>query len=264
MKQVRRNLIVLAVLAAVCLYGITLYPHSALVPSGGSLEPPSTVHVLGTDNLGTDIFAQISRGFYLSLSIGIATAALSFAAGGILGVWSGYCGGKADLVISFLINIFLSVPQLPVMIVIGAFWGQSVFNIIWLIAAFSWAPIAKQVRAKVISVKNREYTVLARSFGAGPWYLVRKHMLGEVLPLLLVNSIAVTGKAIVQEASLAYLGLSDPLAKSWGLMIQKASSFSGIYFTDYWKWWLIPPVVMLVSTILCLRMLSRAVERCLT
>lgn len=112
------------------------------------------------------------------------------------------------------------------MIVIGAFWGQSIWNIILLISAFSWASIAKQVRAKVKSVKNRKYVVLAESFGASPWYIVRTHMMGEVLPLLSVNSIAVTGKTIIQESSLAYLGLSDPLAKSWGLMIQNASSFT--------------------------------------
>ena len=260
MKQIRRYLIVLAVLALACLYGLTLYPHSPVLPSGGSLEAPSALHFLGTDNLGIDIFAQLSKGFYLSMMTGVITAFLSFLAGGILGVLSGYRGGRTDWVISFMINVFLAVPQLPVMIVIGAFWGQSIWNIIWIISAFSWAPIAKMVRAKVMSVRKREYTVLAKSYGAGPWYIVRKHMLGEVFPLLLVNSIAVTGKTIVQESSLAYLGLSDPLAKSWGLMIQKAASFSGIYFTEYWKWWLVPPVAMLVVTILCLRLLSQAAE----
>lgn len=259
-KRVRWYLGCLAVMAVICLYGLTLYPHSPVIPSGASLEAPSAVHYLGTDNLGIDIFAQISKGFYLSLTIGVVTAAISFIVGGVLGILSGYCGGRADLAISFLINVFVAVPQLPVMIVIGAFWGQSIWNVIGIISAFSWAAIAKQVRAKVMSVKNREYTVLAKSYGAGPWYIVRKHMLGEVLPLLLVNSIAVTGRTIVQEASLSYLGLSDPLAKSWGLMIQKASAFSGIYFTDYWKWWLVPPVVMLVATILCLRMLAQAAE----
>lgn len=102
------------------------------------------------------------------------------------------------------------------MIVIGAFWGQSTWNIILIVSAFSWASIAKQVRAKVMSVRNRNYVVLARSYGAGPWYIVRKHMLGEIFPPLLVNAVAVTGRTIIQESSLAYLGLSDPLAKSWG------------------------------------------------
>ncbi|SCH40848.1 Probable D%2CD-dipeptide transport system permease protein ddpC [uncultured Clostridium sp.] len=261
MKQIRRYLVVLCLLAAISLYGLTAYPHSPVRSSGGSLEPPSAVHLLGTDNLGIDIFAQLSKGFYLSMATGVTTAACSFAVGGTLGIWSGYCGKRADAVISFITNVFLAVPQLPIMIVIGAFWGQSIWNIILIISAFSWASIAKQVRAKVKSVKNRKYVVLAESFGASPWYIVRTHMMGEVLPLLSVNSIAVTGKTIIQESSLAYLGLSDPLAKSWGLMIQNASSFTGIYFTDYWKWWLIPPVMMLVITILSLRLLAHGLEQ---
>lgn len=260
MKRIRRYFILLLLLAAVCLYGLTLYPHSPVKSSGASLEAPSAIHFLGTDNLGIDIFAQLSKGFYLSMMTGVTAAACSFTAGGLFGVCAGYCGKRTDAVLSFITNVFLSVPQLPVMIVIGAFWGQSIWNIILIVSAFSWASIAKQVRAKVMSVKNRKYVVLAKSYGASPWYIVRKHMLGEILPLLLVNAAAVTGRTIIQESSLAYLGLSDPLAKSWGLMIQNASSFTGIYFTDYWTWWLIPPVTMLVLTILCLRLLSQALE----
>jgi peptide/nickel transport system permease protein len=78
--------------------------------------------------------------------------------------------------------------------------------------------------------------------------------------LLVVNALGVIGKTIRQEAALAYLGLSDPLAKSWGLMINRASGFSGIYFTDYWKWWLIPPVLSLLVTILLTRLLARTME----
>ena len=85
-------------------------------------------------------------------------------------------------------------------------------------------------------------------------------MLRELLPLLAVNSIGVIGMAIVQESSLAFLGLSDPLAKSWGLMISRAKSFSGIFFTDFWKWWLLPPVLSLIGSTLCLRMLAKALE----
>ena len=154
----------------------------------------------------------------------------------------------------------LSIPQLPVMIVVGAFFGQSTWNIIWIIAAFSWAPIAKQLRAKTISVKNARYIKLAKSFGGSSFYIIRRHMLSELMPLLTVNSLGVIGSAIVQESSLAFLGLSDPLAKSWGLMIARARAFPGIFFTEFWKWWLIPPVAALIASTLCLRLLARALE----
>ena len=164
------------------------------------------------------------------------------------------------MAVEFLINIFLSVPQLPIMIVIGAFWGQSQLNIILIIAAFSWAPIAKQVRSRVMSIRKSEYLILAKSYGGSLWYLFRVHMSREVLPLLLINALGVMGRAIVQEASLAFLGLSDPLAKSWGLMIARCTAFRGIYFTDYWHWWLLPPVISLVLSVLLLRMLAKAFE----
>jgi peptide/nickel transport system permease protein len=193
--------------------------------------------------------------------IGLLSSAISFVLGGCLGIVAGYRGGGVDDAVSFLISVFLCVPQLPVMIVAGAFWGQSLLNVVWIIGAFSWAPIAKIMRAKTRSIKARKYIVLAESFGGATAYIIKTHMLRELAPLLAVNALAVAGRAIVQEAAVAYLGLSDPLAKSLGLMISKASGFPGIYFTEYWKWWLLSPVVTLISMILCLRLLSRALER---
>ena len=102
--------------------------------------------------------------------------------------------------------------------------------------------------------------VLAERYGGTAFYIIRTHMMPELLPLLLVNALGVIGKTIRQEAALAYLGLSDPLAKSWGLMINRASGFSGIYFTEYWKWWLLPPVFVLIFTILLTRLLARTLE----
>lgn len=261
MKKVNAYLIIFSILTLFFLYGAYIYPHSAILPSGLSLEAPNINHIFGTDNLGIDIYSQISSGFFRSMSIGIVTAIFATIIGGLLGILSGYIGGTIDHITVFLINIFLSVPQLPVMIVIGAFFGQSTLNIIFIIAAFSWAQIAKQIRAKVISIKNMEYVKLAESFGGTPLYIIMKHLSRELIPLLMINGLAVIGRAIIQESSLAYLGLSDPIAKSWGLMISKATAFSGIYFSEFWKWWLIPPILALICSVLTLRLLSRALEQ---
>lgn len=266
MKKIRRHgemrilLVFLLILTAIFIYGEVFYPHSPEIPSGASLEAPSLAHILGTDNLGIDIFAQISRGYFSCMFMGIMSAILAFFAGGILGTAAGYKGGTTDHVITFLINVFLCIPQLPILIVLGAFFGQSIWNIIVIISLFSWAPIAKQIRAKTMSVKERKYVVLAERYGGTAFYIIRTHMMPELLPLLLVNALGVIGKTIRQEAALAYLGLSDPLAKSWGLMINRASGFSGIYFTEYWKWWLLPPVFALMITILLTRLLARTLE----
>ena len=263
-KVLRFYIIVLIILSIIFSFGVFIYPHSGLKPSGDSLERPSISHILGTDDLGIDIFAQISRGFFASMFIGICTAGISFIIGGVMGVLSGYAGGKVDFLISFFINLFLSIPQLPVMIVIGSFLGQSIFNVITIVALFSWASIAKVVRAKTIQIKDSDYVKLARSYGGGFIYIFKTHMLNDLLPILLINSLFVINRAIIQEASLAFLGLSDPMSKSWGLMIQKVTSFSGIYFTDYWTWWLIPPLICIVVIIFCIRMISREAEKIIT
>ncbi len=242
------------------LFGVLFYPHSGTLPSGDSLEAPSAQHLLGTDNLGVDIYSQISQGFFRSMLIGLSAAALTFLLAGSLGISAGYLGGGFDTVVSFLINLLLSVPQLPVMILVGAIFGQSMGNIIVILALFSWAPIAKQLRAKTISMRNMPYIRLAKSYGGKHFYLICRHMLPELLPLLLVNALGIIGMAIVQEASLAFLGLSDPLAKSWGLMISRARAFPGIFFTDFWKWWLLPPVMSLIASTLSLRSLAKALE----
>lgn len=261
MKKYGVSLILFTILVLVFLYGITLYPHSTNVPTGASLEAWSSDHWLGTDNLGVDVFAQISAGFFHSMTIGIAVALLAFVVGGILGVTAGYLGGAVDNIIAFLINVFLSVPQLPIMIVIGAFFGQKTSNIILILATFSWAQIAKQVRAKTISISEKNYVLLAKSYGGTVFYVLKTHLFRHIFPLLLITSLGVVGRAIIQESSLAFLGLSDPTATSWGMMMAKALGFSGIYFTEFWKWWLLSPVLALVLSVLCLRLLAKKLEQ---
>ena len=195
-----------------------------------------------------------------SLGIGLAAAAFTFAVGGGLGILAGFAGGWADALISFLIQVLLAIPQLPVMIVIGAFLGQSTWNLVWIIAAFSWAPVARQMRAKTISIRRRDYVQMARLYGGGTWYLIRTHIGHELWPLLTINALAVVGRAILQESSLAFLGLSDPLARSWGMMIARAVDFPGLYRTDFWTWWLLPPVGALVLSTLLLRLLVGGLE----
>lgn len=242
-------------------WGALVWPCSPTQPSGASLEAPGAAHWLGTDDLGIDIYAQLSRGFFASMGLGLACGLLTALIGGGLGMLAGYRDGAVAAAVEFAETVFLSVPQLPVLIVLGAFWGQDRRLVIGLIAAFSWAPVARQTAAKTRSAAQRTYVRAAKSWGAGSGYILKNHLAAEVLPVVLVGALAVVGKAILQESALAYLGLADPTAKSWGLMINRASRFAGIYFTDYWKWWLAAPVAALLLTILFTRLLARWLEQ---
>lgn len=259
-KSLLPPLMLLMLLALIFLWGVTLYPWDAALPSGESLQPPSATHWLGTDNLGVDVFAQISAGFFRSMGIGAMTALCTFLLGGGLGITAGLAGGWVDDAIGLLIQVFLSIPQLPVMIVLGAFLGQSTWNIIWILCLFYWAPVAKVLREKTRSVCRRPYVSMARVYGGGLFYLIRTHLAGDLLPLLSVSALGVVGKAILQESSLAFLGLSDPLARSWGLMIARATQFPGIYRTHFWLWWLLSPVLAMILSTLLLRLTVQAIQ----
>lgn len=258
-KRIKLYIGALMLLMLIFLFGVTLYAHSPFKPSGKSLEAPSIQHILGTDDLGIDIFAQISYGYFSSIFMGICVCLTAFAVGGIAGIGAGFIK-SADMGISFLINIFLSVPQLPIIILGGFFFGSSLLNVVIIIAMFSWAPVAKIMRAKTLEIKNSDYVKMVKSYGGGFWYILRNHMAKALTPLLLINSVNILSKAIVMEATLSFFGLGNPVNKSWGMMISRAMGFKGIYMLPFWKWWLLPCVICLILVVFLLRMMIREYE----
>ena len=240
---------------------ITLYPPQKI--TGDSLEAPGSVHILGTDELGMDIWSQICYGARMSLTIGLAVAFISGFGGGALGVLAGYIGGHADQTLMRIIDVTMALPSFPLLIVISAFLGPSVLNVILILVLFSWAKPARIARSQTLAIKKNSYIIAARNYGAGPFYILRKHIFPEVMPVLFVLVIGISSHAIIAEAGLAFLGLGDPTSKSWGMMLNSATSFRSIYFTPYWQWWLLPPLFMLIILLLCLAFISRDMERIL-
>jgi peptide/nickel transport system permease protein len=240
---------------------ISGYPPGEI--TGDSLERPGSAHILGTDELGMDIWAQICYGARMSLLIGLAVACIAGFGGGAIGILAAYKGGLADQALMRVIDVTMALPSLPLLIVISAFMGPSIVNVIIILVLFSWARPARIARSQTLSVKTHAYIIAARNYGASSWYLLRRHIFPEVLPILLVLVIGITSHAIVAEAGLAFLGLGDPTSKSWGMMLNYATGFRSIYFTPYWQWWLVPPLLALISLLLCLAFISRDLERVL-
>ncbi|WP_243685396.1 ABC transporter permease [Methanosarcina barkeri] len=240
---------------------ITIYPPQKI--TGDSLEPPGPGHILGTDELGLDIWSQICYGARMSLTIGLAVAVIAGFGGGALGILAGYIGGHVDQGLMRVIDVTMALPSFPLLIVISAFLGPSILNVILILVIFSWAKPARIARSQTLSLKNNNYIIAARNYGAKPFYLLRRHIFPEVLPVLFVLVIGISSHAIIAEAGLAFLGLGDPTSKSWGMMLNHATSFRSIYFTPYWKWWLLPPLFMLIFLLLCLAFISRDMERIL-
>ncbi len=238
---------------------LTLHPYD--IPSGIALAPPSQAHWLGTDDLGIDLWAQLGYGARISIIVGFGTALLAGMGGSIIGIFSGYIGGLTDKFIMRITDMMIALPDFPMMIVLGAFFGPSLKNIIIVLALFSWTVPARIVRSKILSVKQENYVTVAKSYGAGFWHLTLKHFLPNILPLVMVSVIRLVSKAIVAEAGLAFLGLGDPTSKSWGLILNHAINFRGIYFTDYWKWWVVSPIVAITFLVAAIAFISRDIEK---
>lgn len=240
---------------------ITIYPPQMI--TGDSLEAPGPEHILGTDELGMDIWSQICYGARMSLTIGLAVAFIAGFGGGAIGILAGYMGGYIDQGLMRVIDVTMALPSFPLLIVISAFLGPSILNVILVLVLFSWAKPARIARSQTLSLKKNNYIIAAQNYGAKPVYLLWRHIFPEVMPVLFVLIIGISSHAIIAETGLAFLGLGDPTSKSWGMMLNHATGFKSIYFTPYWHWWLLPPLFMLIFLLLCLAFISRDMERIL-
>lgn len=254
------SIIILILFLALGIFADLFTKHSHQIPTSESLSSPSRSHILGTDDLGIDIWAQIAFGARTSLIVGLGTALFSILLGAGLGIIAGYYGGKVDGIIMRFVDLFMVIPQLPTMIVLGGFFGPSIINIIIVLSLFSWARPARIVRSRVLSLKEENYVKVAKSYGANLYYINKKHFMPEIFPLIMVNFIRLISSAVVAEASLSFLGLGDPTNKSWGLMLNHAMSFRGIYFTDFWKWWILAPLSFIILLVLSISFISKEIE----
>ena len=248
-----------AVVCAACLPHFS-FLKSGAVPSGQALSPPSQEHWFGTDDLGIDLFASVCYGAKSSLLLSVGSAVVAAIGGSIIGMLAGYAGGIIDTLIVSIIDFFIGIPDLLLMVVLGVFLGPGLANIIFAISLVSWIMPAKIVRSEVLKIKTENYIRLSKVYGAHFWHIFAWHLWKPLFSIILVSVIKIMNKAILAEASLAYLGLGDPLSKSWGMTITRAMDFPTIYLTDFWKWWLVFPTAVMVCTVLSVAAIGRRAE----
>lgn len=234
--------------------------QSGTIPSGEALSPPSTAHWFGTDDLGIDIFASICSGAKSSLLLSLGSALVAALGGSAAGILAGYAGGVIDTIVLSIIDFFTGIPDLLLMVVLGVFLGQGLGNIIFAVSVVSWVMPAKIVRSEVLKIKTEPYIRLSNAYGAHFLHIFAWHFWKPLFSVMLVSVIKVMNKAILAEASLAYLGLGDPLSKSWGMTITRAMDFPNIYLTEFWKWWLVFPTAVMVCTVLSVAAIGRRAE----
>ncbi|MDR3265397.1 MAG: ABC transporter permease subunit [Synergistaceae bacterium] len=195
--------------------------------------------LLGTDQRGRDVATLFVRGVRISLIVGIAATLIATLLGLSLGLLSGYAGGLTDTLIMRAVDVLLSIPTLPILMVVAGMWGKSLWNLVLILSVFSWMGTARTVRSMTLSLRDAPWVEGLRALGAKRNYILFRHLVPEALPLLLANVALGVPGAILAEAGLAFLGLSDPRLPSWGRMLHEAHTFGA--FTNGAWWTILPP-----------------------
>jgi peptide/nickel transport system permease protein len=190
------------------------------------LAGPSAGHPLGTDDVGRDLLSRLIYASRVSLSVGVAVSVLTALVGVAIGSLAGYYGGTTDLLASALINLVLSVPALPLAMVLGGFLEASVVFVIAVLSLVTWTGAARLIRAEFLSLRNREYVLAARVLGLRDTRIIVRHILPNVLGLVIVAATLQVSAAILAESALSYLGFGvQPPTASWGNMLQNAQRY---------------------------------------
>jgi peptide/nickel transport system permease protein len=249
-------LLVLVILGAVL--APVLAPYDLHKQVGPVFGHPSWSHPLGLDDGGIDMVTLLMWGARISLVVGFAATFVSMVIGGTIGVAAGYFGGKVDTVLMRITDYFLVIPDVPLMIIVAAIWGPSLFHIVIVIGILLWTSTARVIRAQVKSVRERVYVKRARSLGASHTRVVLRHVLPQVAPLLIANTVLTIAVAIFDETALSFLGLGDPSRISLGKVIENAFQRAAIS-TGAW-WAIVPPGALVAVIILACSLLGGAIE----
>ena len=251
---------VLALMLLFAFFPEAVAPYDSTERVGLPLQRPSGENLLGTNDLGQDLFSELIAGTRASLFTGILVALISVSLGTIIGLISRYLGGWLDSLLMRLTDLILVLPFLPLVILISVYLGSSQRNIILVLALFFWAGPARLIRARVLSTRFDTYIEAARALGANPLQIMAGHLWASVRPLALVQVVLIASASILAESSLSFLGLGDPSGKSWGTMLYFARA-SGAFLSDAWRWWVLPTGLMITLTVLSLGLIGYSLEQ---
>ncbi|MBN1148793.1 MAG: ABC transporter permease [Anaerolineales bacterium] len=221
------------------------------------LAPPDAQHLLGRDDAGKDVLSLLIYGARVSLIVGFTASFMSMFIGTTVGLAAGYYGGRIGNLLMRFVDFLMVIPDLPLMLVIIAVTGRGLGNIILVIGLLGWTYTARLVRSQVLSVKERQYVLRARSIGASNARIIVRHILPQVLPLIITQAVLDISVAILYESTLAFLGLGDPTLISWGMMLNFA--FERGVSRGAW-WFLLPPGLAIVWVSLSLVLIGNTLD----
>lgn len=246
------GLILIILIALMALFApiVARYDPNAL-DLANMRKAPSLAHWFGTDDMGRDVFARVVYGSRTSLMIGFIPSLISLALGTVLGLMAGYLGKVADGVIMRVADVVLAFPSLLLAMVVMYTLGASLLNMFIALSIINWAGTARVVRAQTLSIKEKEFVEAARSMGVSPARIVFRHILPNCLPNLIVLFTLDIPGAIMWESSMSFLGVGDPNAASWGLMVSQGKSYAYMC-----PWLILAPGLAILITVMAFNFLG--------
>lgn len=245
--------------------------ETAVTASGDKFEPPSAEHVFGTDHLGRDMLNLTVHGARVSMVIGLMATVITIFLGAVIGIVAGFRGGSTDNVLMRLTDFFLVLPTFVLAIILAPIIldiigidaeilgiKATLMVIIVAIGLTSWAATARIIRSQTLSVKERMFVDRARVIGGGSGHIMRRHILPNVVNLIVANTVLTFAVAVFTETTLAFIGLGDPFEPSWGQILNSAQS-SGAAGLGAW-WYIAPPATCVVLVILAFTLVGNALD----
>jgi len=264
-KRKRSRILYTGVLLLVVVLGLlgpTVAPYSADAyhyDADGNLlvaESPSLSHPLGTTATGRDVLSRLIVGAQPTAITGFLGGAILITIGAGVGVTAGYLGGRTDSMLMRFTDIIYGIPLIPFAIVMVAFFGVGFIQTIAIIGLILWRGSARVLRSQVLQIKEREFILAVQSEGASAFYIIRRHILPNILPMIAFFFAVGIGGTIIIQAGLSFIGVTDPFVPTWGVMIRNAYD-SG--YLNAW-WWSLPPGLLISAVVYSAIMLGRSIE----
>jgi len=245
--------------------------ETAITASGTGLEAPSVNHILGTDELGRDMLNLTVHGARVSMVIGLLATIITVLVGALIGIVSGFVGGLTDSSLMRITDFFLVLPTFVLAIILApiildrigvdaeiAGLRATLVVIVIVIGITSWASTARVIRSQTLSVKERMFVDRARVIGSSSNHIMRKHVLPNVMNLIVANTVLVFAGAVFTETTLSFIGLGDPFLPSWGQLLYSAEA-AGAPGLGAW-WYIAPPATCVVLVILGFTLVGNALD----
>jgi peptide/nickel transport system permease protein len=267
MRRLKKNklamvgLIFLVLMILFCVLGplFSSYNDITEVDVLNAKQAPSAAHLLGTDTSGRDILTRLMLGGRVSLMIGLIATAVEIFIGAFLGCVSGYYGGAVDAVMMRVVDVVLSLPAMPILIMISAIFsdrhvptGSRIYLLMLILASLGWAGICRFFRGQVLTIREMDYMSATEAMGLHDMRKIFKHIMPNVFPLIIVTATLEVGNTILTESAMSFLGVGVlPPYASWGNMVQEGSNM--VDFTLHpWMW--MPAGFCILATVLCINL----------